>query len=126
MKKYDPLKTPDPADWLAMDEAERIVLVEQYHRREHTRLPNQRIHAAIHAIVENQIAEGREVPAQEVLERLMQEGLDRHDAVHAIGTVLAGHMHRIATAPESSGDPNAEYCRELKTLTAAKWREDYA
>ena len=33
MMKYDPLKPPDPAQWLAMDEGTRIALVEQYHRR---------------------------------------------------------------------------------------------
>jgi hypothetical protein len=56
----------------------------------------------------------------------MQEGLDRHDALHAIGSVLTEHMHRIATDPKSLGDPNAAYCRELKALTTAKWREDYS
>ncbi len=125
MNKYDPLKAPDPAKWLAMDEGERIALVQDYHRRAKIRLPNQIVHAAIHAVVETQIA-GQEVPAREVVERLMIEGLDRHDAVHAIGSVLAGHMHKLMAHSESSGDPNADYCRELKTLTAAKWREEYS
>ena len=108
MNKYDPLKGPDPAKWLAMDEGERIALVQDYHRRAKIRLPNQIVHAAIHAVVETQIA-GQEVPAREVVERLMIEGLDRHDAVHAIGSVLAGHMHKLMRTSESSGDPNADY-----------------
>jgi hypothetical protein len=123
MMKYDPLKAPDAVRWLAMDEGERIALVREYHRRAKIRLPNQMVHAAIHAVVETQIA-GHEVPAREALQRLMKERLDRHEAVHAIGTVLAGHMYKIMTHAESSGDPNAEYCRELMAITAAKWREE--
>jgi hypothetical protein len=33
MNKYDPQKAPDPAEWLAMDEGERIALVQQYRGR---------------------------------------------------------------------------------------------
>jgi len=125
MNKYNPLNAPDPAEWLAMDEGERMALVQEYHRRAKIRLPNQLVHAAIHSAVETQIA-GREVPAREALERLMIEGLDRHDAVHAIGSVLAGHMHKLMTHSESSSEPNADYCRELATLTAAKWRQEHS
>ena len=77
-------------------------------------MPNQMVHAAIHAVVETQVT-GHEVPAKETLERLMQEGLDRHDAVHAIGTVVAGHMHKLMKREQTADDPNAEYCRELKS-----------
>jgi len=125
MKKYNPLKAPDPAEWLTMDEGERMALVQEYHRRARIRLPNQLVHAAIHAVVETQIA-GHEVPTREALERLMIEGLDRHDAVHAIGSVLAGHMHKLMTDSESSSDPNADYCRDLKTHTAARWRQEHS
>jgi hypothetical protein len=124
MNKYNPLKAPDPAEWLAMDEGERIALVQEYHRRAKIRLPNQIVHAAIHAVVETQIA-GQEIPAREALERLMIEGLDRHDAVHAIGSVVAGHMHKRMAQSGSSSDPNADYCRDLKTLTATKWRQEH-
>ena len=125
MNKYDPLKSPDPAEWLAIDEGERIALVQEYHRRAKIRLPSQIVHAAIHAVVETQIA-GHEVPAREALERLMIEGLDRHDAVHAIGSVLAGHMHKLMTQSESPSDRNADYCRDLKTLTAARWMQEHS
>jgi hypothetical protein len=121
MGKYDPLKAPNPAAWLAMDEGDRIMVVEKYHRREKISLPNHRLHAAIHAIVENQIAEGAVVPAKETLARLMAEGLDRHDAVHAIGMVLSEHMHKMLTGGKPAGDPNAEYAKNLLAMTAEKW-----
>jgi hypothetical protein len=31
--RYDALKAPDPAEWLELDEQERIGLVREYHRR---------------------------------------------------------------------------------------------
>ena len=33
MECYDPLESPPPEEWLDMDEAERLSLVEDYHRR---------------------------------------------------------------------------------------------
>lgn len=122
MRSYDPLQEPDPKGWLALDEAERIMIVDDFHRLAHIRLPNRRLHAAFHAVVENQIAEGSSLPVQETLSRLMSEGLDRHDAVHAIGNVLAGSVFDIlkGTAAE---DPNPDYFKELKALTADEWRK---
>jgi hypothetical protein len=45
MKIYDPEIGPSSAEWLAIDEAERIVLVESYHRRRHIRVPQLTLHA---------------------------------------------------------------------------------
>jgi len=85
MPRYDPLKAPDPEEWLELDEQERIDLAQDYHRRARIKLPSALLHANMHAIVENQIALGDETPARRVLQRLMNEGLDRHQAIHAIG-----------------------------------------
>jgi hypothetical protein len=43
-------------------------------------------------MVEAQIALGDETPASRIAQRLIGEGLDRHDAIHAIGMVLAEHI----------------------------------
>ncbi|MGY4511289.1 hypothetical protein [Bradyrhizobium sp. USDA 3650] len=47
------------------------------------------MHAVIHAVVESQIAD-RELPVRAAAQRLMSEGLDRHEAIHAIRSVLVG------------------------------------
>ena len=73
--------------WLALDESERTRLVVRYPRRQRIRLPNGTVHALVHVIVENQVALGDAFPAKGVLFRLMSEGLDRHEAIHAIGSV---------------------------------------
>ena len=120
--KYDPQRAPDPKTWLALDEEERIVLVLQYHRRARVRVPNSRLHATIHVIVENQVALGDEIPVRRTLERLRAEGLDRHDAVHAIGSVTAKHIYDLLKEGPPAGDPNAPYWAELESLTAEGWR----
>jgi hypothetical protein len=120
--EYDPLVAPDPEAWLALEEQERIDMVMDFHRRARIKLPKARVHATIHAVVENQIAEGDALPVRRTLERLMREGLDRHDAVHAIGGVLIGHMNDLMAAGGVEGDPNVKYYAELERLTAAGWR----
>ena len=110
-----------PADWLDTDEGERIELVASYHRRKKTRLPNPQLHAVVHVIVENQLALGEEVVI-ETLARLQTEGLSRHDAVHAIGSVLAGDLYRLMQeTSDATAQAYQRYLEGLKKLTAANW-----
>ena len=124
MRTYDPFQPPDPVEWLELDEMERIDLVREYHRRTGVKLPNAALHAAIHAAVENQVAMGDELPVRRTLERLQGEGLDRHDAVHAIGSVLSRHMFEMVHGTAASADPNRRYFAELEALLADDWRKD--
>ena len=124
--KYDPLKPPDPKAWQALEEMEQIELVRAYHRKAGVRLPNPLLHATIHATVESQAALGDATPVQRTLERLQREGLDRHEAVHAVGSVLASYVHDVIRSPPSAADPNAGYYDQLGSLTAARWRQQFA
>jgi hypothetical protein len=123
MKRYDPLTPPDSKEWLARDENDRLKLVADYHRRAGIRLPNAKLHAVMHAIVETQFALGDETPVRRTVQRLMSEGLDRHDAIHAVGSVLADHIMDILGGPEPDPgvDPNVAYFAELERLTAEAW-----
>jgi hypothetical protein len=121
MKKYDPDRPVDPKQWLALDDGERLHMILKYHRRAGDPLPNPQIHAHFHAIVETQIALGDELPVRATLERLMAEGLDRHDAVHAIGSVLATHIYDILQGEAADKDPNPAYFAALEQLTAESW-----
>src|ERR1700674_178174 len=95
MEQYDPLIEPDPEDWLDLDEQERIQLGEDYHRRARIRLPRARrgIHAMMHAVVENQIAASDPVLVRHTVKRLIAEGLDRHDAIHAVASIMIEQLH---------------------------------
>ena len=122
MQRYDPLEASDPEEWLALDEQERIDLARDYHRRARIRVPNIKVHATVHAIVETQIALGDETPARRTAQRLMDEGLDRHEAIHAIGWVLIQFMSDQMETPEFDTDPNAPYFAALERLTVEDWR----
>jgi hypothetical protein len=120
--QYDANKNPEPDDWLELDESERIELVIDYHRRIGVRLESPEAHAITHVAVENQAALGEATPVPETLHRLMNEGLDRHDAVHAIGSILMDVMFAAVHGRDDGGDVNAEYNRKLAALTALDWR----
>ena len=90
MDRYNPELGPDANEWLQLDEDERLIPVEEYHRDARIFLPRKirQLHATIHVVVENQLALNDE-PVVRALGRLVKEGLSRHDAVHAIGSRAA-------------------------------------
>jgi hypothetical protein len=121
MDRYDPNQAPDPDEWNALDESEQLQLVKQYHKRERVKLPNTEVHAVFHIIVENQIAMDVDLNVQKTLDRLIADGLDRHDALHAVGTVIAGHMQSMMS-DEPSEFRQDVYASELDMLTVETWR----
>jgi hypothetical protein len=125
MKRYDPLKPPDPEAWLALDELERVNLVRQYHVRARVKLPNDKVHAVIHATIETQAAMGDELPVRKTLARLIEEGLDRHDAIHAVGSVLAHHLFELMHSEDTPEDPNPAYYAALEKLNAEDWLAEF-
>lgn len=123
MNQYDPDITPDAQAWLALDEQTRMQLAEAYHRDARAQLQRgaRKLHAAVHAIVETQIATAHG-PAVRALERLMGDGLTRHDAVHAIGNVVAQHVHGVMQGREGERPSRDAYDRQLDELNGANWR----
>jgi hypothetical protein len=81
------------------------------------------VHATFHVVVESQIAEG-ELRVSRAMERLTAEGLDRHEALHAVASVLAQHLHRIATAAATHSISNEDYFAEVEQLTAERRYHD--
>ena len=118
---YDPDVGPLAAQWLALDEAQRMALVAQSHD---ATMPNLPLHVAIHAAVETQLA--LNLPSVvDAAARLRAQGLDRHDTIHAIGAVLAGHMWEMLRADPAAGDPNVDYFAALDQLSVESWHRDY-
>ena len=120
---YDPDVVPDPHAWLALDEQERIRLAKKFHAAKRIKVPNAEAHALFHAIVENQIAEGIEATCR-TLDRLRGEGLTRHDAVHAIGSVIAQFTYDAMHGgiPGSPADVQRELDARIEALSAREWR----
>ena len=125
MQRYDPLQEPAAEEWLQMKELDRIALVEDYHRKAGIRLPKSRLHATFHVFVENQAALGDETPVRKTLERLMKEQIDRHEAIHAVASVLTDFISTVFRGSVPKSDPNVPYYAALERLTVESWRRDY-
>ena len=123
MEAYNPERGPEPESWLELDEQERILLIETWHRVARIKLPNLTAHAALHVIVENQIALDLE-PVVRAMDRLGKQGLTRHDAIHAIGSVVAENLFGILKADQNddAAASQARYCAAVERLTAVSWR----
>ncbi|WP_243469202.1 hypothetical protein [Paraburkholderia sp. PGU19] len=119
-----PQSAPEPGSWLELDEQERIDLVESWHRAAHVKLPNVTAHAALHTVVENQIAMNLE-PVVRAVHRLTNGGLTRHDAIHAIGSVVAEQFFDILTTEQRDevDASQAHYLAAVERLTVTSWRQ---
>jgi hypothetical protein len=120
METYDPETAPDTAAWLELEEDERILRIASYHRREKVKLPNLQVHAALHSVVENQIAEELQT-VRETVARLQAEGLSRHDAIHAVGSVLVGCLQALMREGAPAQFEVEAYFQDLRSLTASGW-----
>jgi len=120
--RYEANEQPHSQIWLELDESERIDAVMDYHRRTRVKLENPELHAIAHVVVENQVVLGEATSVPATLDRLMDEGLDRHEAIHAIASILMSIVHDIAREADDGSDINAKYGRELGKLTATGWR----
>jgi hypothetical protein len=119
---YDASQPPDAVAWLAASEWERIDATRAFCDRHEPGLPNVELHAAIHAIVEAQIAMGDKTPVAATQDRLLAEGLSRHDTIHAIGAVLSEHLYHLMQESGGGPDPSRAYDAALENLSAASWR----
>jgi hypothetical protein len=120
---YDPAKAPDPRAWLEMDEQERMAAVREHHERSGARAPSLQGHVIVHTIVESQLADGH-AAALRAVRRLVEGGLDRHEAVHAVGSVLSRHLFQ--TMQGETPFDTAAYDGHLDELTASAWRSGAA
>ena len=118
--RYDPDKPPDPKQWLELGEAEQFDAVLRYHKKIRFKAGSLKMHAVVHTAVETQLAEGH-ASACAALERLLSGGLDRHEAVHAIGAIFADQLY--AVLKNKRDFDNQRYEQGLGELTVASWRQ---
>jgi len=121
---YDAEHAPEPARWLATEQAERVGAVERFHaasKAPHPPVERPRVHAALHVVVEDQLARADPPEAARAAARLVAGGWTRHDAVHAIGRVASDAL--AASLASGKFDPQA-YARALDALDPKRPRED--
>lgn len=124
--KYNPLKSPKAKEWLAMDEGKRIELIKAYHRKNGGYGNNLNLHASIHVIIENQAALKNETPVAAKLKILERQGLDRHEAVHAVGNIVIKYFFDISN-DNISDNSNIEemYFEDVRKLTRQSWENEF-
>jgi hypothetical protein len=120
MDRYDADQPPDPEAWLALDEDDRLLLIRRHHRGRvertlHGAAYNRELHAALHQIVESQVASGEPAVTGETVRRLCAEGLRRHAAIHAVADVL------VRVLAEGQPHDEASWARKLRALSAGDW-----
>jgi hypothetical protein len=95
--RYEAAVAPEAGAWLGRDEQQRIGAVERFHRnvQVHPPMDNARLHALVHVVVENQLALGDPRETVAAMERLRAAGLSRHEALHAVGTVVFEELSQL-------------------------------
>ena len=121
--RYDPDVAPDPESWLALDESIRQELARKAHDPApdwHPKATAKHAHVIYHVMVENQVAANDPPEVAAALARLTEEGLDRHDALHAVANILAEETWSMLKEKRSF-DTDA-YQARLEKLKASDWR----
>jgi hypothetical protein len=115
---YDAAHAPDPEEWLDLDESEQLLAAKEFHEigKPHPPPDNPYRHYIAHAVIETQIATGDPAAVSSASSRLISEGLDRHEAIHALGQVLSYHLDEAL-----SGGKASSYPADVERLTAESW-----
>lgn len=132
-QQYDPSRGPDPS-WAQLPLDERIRQVEGFHRRHRPPASfaagpswlaeaSDLDHALAHVWAEGMLLSSQPEydPLRSQVSRLIEEGLDRHEAVHAVALTWMESVQRTAMV-RLKDNPVAEMCRDLEELTAERWR----
>jgi hypothetical protein len=116
---YDPDHAPDAAAWLDLDPAERRRLAAVAHEGVSDALHARGasgMHVSMHAACETMIAEGH-VEVAAAIDRLLEQGVRRHAALHMVIDVLA----RRLVASAAGGFDEDAFTAQLRALDAASW-----
>lgn len=124
---YNPLKAPKAKEWLSFDEDKRIALIATYHKKARIPLDNVTLHASFHAIIETQAAMGDKTPTRAAIKRLVRQGTDRHEAIHAVVNVLIKYFwDGMQTDTYENGTAmNHAYEEEVRNLTLQKYYDEF-
>ncbi len=126
---YDPDFPLPSSEWLNMSESERLQRVTQYHTVNRIKAGSVQAHAAFHVTVENQIAMGQDSTVK-AMARLQKDGLPRHEALHAIASVIAKQVYGVLRSPpgadDQSSDLQALLDSAIDALDAQAWLDSHS
>ncbi|MGI2029721.1 hypothetical protein [Endozoicomonas acroporae] len=124
MKYYNPDKPLNISEWLVLDDAQRKILVYNFHESIGAEFQDDgalTMHSYMHVVVENQIAANVDL-VSETVTKLVRQGLSRHEALHAISAIIVEDIFDMLKGSKS------EFClkkyrRKLEKITAKRWRK---
>ena len=102
---YDPSVPQSHDDWLKLSPSDRMRVAKNFH--ESASIKVSKDHAYLHVLVENQIACGSRSVVR-ALDRLQQDGMGRHDAIHAIAAVFTAYYRGLPLTPSREEQSNAQ------------------
>jgi hypothetical protein len=122
---YDPAVGADFGSWLDMSEEGTILATKKYHDDHEPMLDKGSaiIHAAMHAVIETQIAMIDPPQVHRTFTKLVDAGLNRHHAIHVVGAVLAEQLYHLMDLQKSA--QYNPYGRSLAELDIAAWKKYY-
>jgi hypothetical protein len=111
---------------LDLSEEETILATKKYHDDHEPKMDegSSIIHAAMHAVIETQIAMIDPPQVHRTFTKLIDAGLDRHDAIHIVGSVLAEQLYHLMELQKSA--QYNPYGRSLGELDIKKWKKHYS
>ena len=80
----------------------------------------EKAHYVIHVILETQLAEGIQAIVDAFV-RMQHEGLSRHDAIHAVGSILLRHLREMLKPGKDGKAAWLEYVMDVERLHASQW-----
>ncbi|MEX2496992.1 MAG: hypothetical protein WD448_12935 [Woeseia sp.] len=117
MPNYDPDHAPNPQQWLQLEGQERTRIIAEYLDRHGGYGGSLQRQAHLQALVETQLAEGV-TPVKGAFMRLRDNGLNRHEAIRALASVLGRCMPEVLNSEDTDAPPDKTYLAQLETLTA--------
>jgi hypothetical protein len=116
---YDPERGPVAAEWLALSESEKLRTVANFHTSSIKGFSGAKEHAALHVVVETQLASGFG-PSKRAILRLQRQGLTRHESIHAIAEVVRKCLSEnpVGANAVSAKVMQARMNKELDALSA--------
>ena len=124
MKYYDPDERLNIEEWLTLDDSQKVKIVSDFHESIKEEFSDDgafAMHSHMHVIVENQIAGNVEL-VPETVDKLMRQGLSRHEAIHAVSAILAEDIFDMLQGKVEEFSLK-KYRRKLEKITAKKWRK---
>ncbi len=122
--EYDAETAPEPNQWLRADEDERREAVLDYHKSLdiHPEARSMEAHAGIHAAVETQLALDDPLVVREKMNALLDAGIDRHAAIHALAVPVSHVAYGVVDEDEFDDDTDI-MAAKLAEVTVEDGRE---